>query len=285
VDRAAALARLQPLSLAGAAAVWISDGVRDAGSAALAADLAGRGGGLRYVAAEGEAPRLLAPGGGGGELAARDVAVTVRSLPAPGPRAVTVRASAEDGAVLARETVTLAPGAAEQPVRLKLPTELRNRIASIAIEGEESAGGVLLVDERWRRRPVGIAALGAGTAPPRRRARAAEAQACRSRLCRCRAEFAGRGGRRRQVDRGGRAAAPFRRAAPCRAARPSPAGAAAPRRAHAGRRAVVGKAGEAGAVRARQPVRRAQGAGRRHRVAPGARRARPRTRRQDLGAA
>ena len=166
VDRAAALARLQPLSLAGAAAVWISDGVRDAGSAALAADLAGRGGGLRYVAAEGEAPRLLAPGGGGGELAARDVAVTVRSLPAPGPRAVTVRASAEDGAVLARETVTLAPGAAEQPVRLKLPTELRNRIASIAIEGEESAGGVLLVDERWRRRPVGIAALGAGTAQP-----------------------------------------------------------------------------------------------------------------------
>ena len=28
----------------------------------------------------------------------------------------------------------------------------------IEIEGEESAGAVLLVDERWRRRPVGIAA-------------------------------------------------------------------------------------------------------------------------------
>ncbi len=43
-------------------------------------------------------------------------------------------------------------------MRLSLPTELRNRIARIELEGEESAGGVLLVDERWRRRPVGIAA-------------------------------------------------------------------------------------------------------------------------------
>src|SRR5207253_10972546 len=53
---------------------------------------------------------------------------------------------------------TIAPGDSSVAVRLSLPTELRNRMNRIEIEGEESAGGVLLVDERWRRRPVGIAA-------------------------------------------------------------------------------------------------------------------------------
>src|SRR5439155_1747256 len=103
--------------------------------------------------AEREATRLVAAG----ELAAKDVAVAVRSVPASPPRPVTVRASGEDGALLAREAATIAPGDSSVSVRLSLPTELRNRIARIEIEGEESAGGVLLVDERWRRRPVGIA--------------------------------------------------------------------------------------------------------------------------------
>jgi hypothetical protein len=34
--------------------------------------------------------------------------------------------------------------------------ELRNRIARLHIEGESQAGAVLLLDERWRRRPVGL---------------------------------------------------------------------------------------------------------------------------------
>src|SRR5207237_10222799 len=107
---------------------------------------------------EGEAARLVGAGAPAGELAAKDVAVAVRSLPASMPRLVAVRASGEDGALLARETATIAPGDSSVAVRLSLPTELRNRMNRIEIEGEESAGGVLLVDERWRRRPVGIAA-------------------------------------------------------------------------------------------------------------------------------
>ena len=39
-----------------------------------------------------------------------------------------------------------------------MPNELRNQAARIEIEDGQSAGAVLLVDERWRRRPVGIAA-------------------------------------------------------------------------------------------------------------------------------
>jgi hypothetical protein len=158
-DRQAALTRLQAAALPqGAAAVWISDGVDDGAAAALAADLTDRGS-LRYIAAAPEdAPRLIAADAAPGELAGKDLGVVVRSLPAPLPRAIAVRASGDDGALLARAAATIASDDGSVAIRLTLPTELRNRITRIDIEGEESAGAVLLVDERWRRRPVGIAA-------------------------------------------------------------------------------------------------------------------------------
>src|SRR5207253_2683738 len=110
-------------------------------------------GNLRFIAAgEADTPRLLAAGAAAGEMATKDVSVVVRSLPASLPRPMTVRASGEDGALLAREPATIAPGDASTAVRLPLPTELRNRVARIEIEGEDSAGAVLLVDERWRPR-------------------------------------------------------------------------------------------------------------------------------------
>jgi hypothetical protein len=158
-DRVTALKRLEAMPLPqGAATVWIGDGIEEGGGAALAAYLAGRGN-LRFIAAsEADTPRLLAAGTAAGEVAAKDLSVVVRSLPASGPRPLTVRASGEDGALLAREAATIAPGDASTLVRLPLPTELRNRVARVEIEGEDSAGAVLLADERWRRRPVGIAA-------------------------------------------------------------------------------------------------------------------------------
>ncbi|MEX0759899.1 MAG: DUF4159 domain-containing protein, partial [Tistlia sp.] len=39
---------------------------------------------------------------------------------------------------------------------LELPAELRNRVASLSIEREATAGARVLLDERWRRRPVGL---------------------------------------------------------------------------------------------------------------------------------
>ncbi len=162
-DRQAALARLAAMPLPqGSAAVWLSDGVADSAAngaaGALARYLAGRGT-LRYIAAaEADAPRLIAADAAAGELAGKELGVVVRSLPAALPRPIAVRASGEDGALLAREAATIAPAEGSVLVRLSLPAELRNRVTRIEVEGEESAGGVLLVDERWRRRPVGIAA-------------------------------------------------------------------------------------------------------------------------------
>ena len=156
-DRQAALARLQALPLRqGSSAVWLSDGVEDGAGAALAGYLADRGS-LRYIAAaEGDTPRLLAAEAAPAALAGRDLGVVVHVLPAAAPRPVAVRASDENGALLARETGIVAPGDNSLALRLSMPAELRNRVVRIDIEGEESAGGVLLTDERWRRRPVGI---------------------------------------------------------------------------------------------------------------------------------
>ncbi|HVC50865.1 MAG TPA: DUF4159 domain-containing protein [Stellaceae bacterium] len=166
-DRAATLARLARLPMTGAtAAIWLSDGVADAGAEKLAARLAS-GAGLHYLAAgPGDAPRLLTPAGAAAESGARDLVVAVRTLPAPQPRGLTVRASAEDGALLARQPATIEPGADKVLVRLAMPGELRNRVTRIEIEGENSAGGVLLADEHWRRRPVGIAAPSNPNAQP-----------------------------------------------------------------------------------------------------------------------
>jgi hypothetical protein len=62
------------------------------------------------------------------------------------------------GGVLARRTMTFESGKTTADLTLELPVELRNRIASIEAEDQKTAGGMVLVDERWRRRPVGIIA-------------------------------------------------------------------------------------------------------------------------------
>jgi hypothetical protein len=156
VDRRAALARLEMLSLPDtSSAIWLSDELSDGdGYKELAAYLAKRGS-LRYLAAPAaEAPLMLAAG----DPNAQDVAVVVRSVPTPAPRLYQIRASGDDGRLLARQATTIEPGAKAADVLLAFPSELRNRLSRIEIEGDQSAGAVLLIDERWRRRPVGIVA-------------------------------------------------------------------------------------------------------------------------------
>jgi hypothetical protein len=156
VNRRTALARLEALSLPDASsAIWLSDGVADdGGNEALAAYLAGRGN-LRYLAAgPAEASVMLAAGA----IEAKDVGVVLHSLPATAPRLFQVRASGDDGRLLARQAITIEQGAKGAELRLPMPSELRNRMTRIEIEGDQSAGSVLLVDERWRRRPVGVVA-------------------------------------------------------------------------------------------------------------------------------
>jgi hypothetical protein len=164
VDRGAALARLKALSLPDAnSSIWLSDGIAHGGGAkALAANLVDRGD-LRYLTAgSGAAPVLLAAGDRG----AKELTVELRSLPAAKPRLYEVRASGADDRLLARQAATLEPGATSAAIRLAMPSELRNQATRIEIEDAQSAGAVLLVDERWRRRPVGIVGSANGSGQP-----------------------------------------------------------------------------------------------------------------------
>ncbi len=161
VDRKTALARLAAVGLDGSAAiVWLSDGIDDGGARDFAAGLL-RFGGLR-VLAEGaaELPRLLAPA----DSDDKDLTATLRRADATLPERLFVRAVGDDSRLLARQEVALAPGVDHAVAHLAMPSELRNRAAAIEIEGEASAGAMLLLDERWRRRPVGVVAGRRGTA-------------------------------------------------------------------------------------------------------------------------
>ena len=102
---------------------------------------------------------LLPPRAEADRLVAR-----VARLPLPIADSVAVLAQSGDGRTLARVTADLAPGVAEAEAPISLPPELRNRLARLVVEGSANAGSVVLLDERWRRRPVGLLAGDATTA-------------------------------------------------------------------------------------------------------------------------
>jgi hypothetical protein len=162
-DRQALPARLDKLGLPhDTLSAWLSDGVAGPGTARLADWLTDHGS-LRYLAAPPNAsPLLLAADA----PAARAFGVVLHALPAPVPRRWEIRAIGEDGRLLMRRPAVLAAAATAVAVRLPMPTELRNEMTRIVIEGDQSAGSVLLADERWRRRPVAIAATGSGAGEP-----------------------------------------------------------------------------------------------------------------------
>jgi hypothetical protein len=67
-----------------------------------------------------------------------------------------VLARTADGRALARAVMALAPGTTEASAALELPLEIRNQVVRLEIENEPGAAAVALLDERFRRRPVGL---------------------------------------------------------------------------------------------------------------------------------
>jgi hypothetical protein len=152
-DRAAAAAELDRQQLAGPMHVaWLADGLDSPDAARLAGKLEALGT-LEVVLPDGaRMPMLLLPPSTGG----RDMTFRVQRVAADGPRRVAVQASDEQGRIVARAEMDFAPTATEAQTTITAPSELRNRIARLDIEGQGSAGAASLLDERFRRRPVGI---------------------------------------------------------------------------------------------------------------------------------
>ncbi len=90
----------------------------------------------------------------------------VEGLAQPADRRVSVLAQTGDGRTLARGDATLRAGQTTADADIELPPEIRNEISRLVVGGTTSAGGIMLLDERWRRRPVGLLAEQEGADTP-----------------------------------------------------------------------------------------------------------------------
>jgi hypothetical protein len=146
--------RTPPLPVA-----WLSDGLESAeGEARGIAELLGRIGPVMLAEPAGERlPLLLRPPRTEGDA----LALAAERAPAGARREIWAVAYGDDGRALAREKLVFPQGRANGEGRMALPSELRNRLARVEIDNDATAGAVALADERWRRRPVGLAAVAA----------------------------------------------------------------------------------------------------------------------------
>lgn len=135
-----------------ATVVWVSDGL-DGPAAAQLGERLSAAGALQLLLPEGQvAPiALLPPTVQGGDLVLR-----AQRPPSDLPRRIGVQASDEQGRAIARMEMEFAAGAAQAQTPFTVPNELRNRVVRLDIERQGGAGSAVLLDERFRRRPVGI---------------------------------------------------------------------------------------------------------------------------------
>ncbi len=134
--------------------VWISDGVAGVDGQGFIDGLAQMADDRRITVLKSEHASTLALAGienAGGRLNAR----VVRAEP-NGRDSGTLRALDLKNLPLADMRFSFDPEAIETTVAFDLPTEIRNAIARVEILGEGSAGAVNLLDERGKRRRVGL---------------------------------------------------------------------------------------------------------------------------------
>jgi hypothetical protein len=157
-DRAAAAGALREVQAG--SAVYVADGLTDGvGWQEFAAALTAIGPVTELRASAPPVRLLLPPRAEADRLVAR-----VARVPLPIADEIPVLAQSGDGRTLARVIGSFPPGAAAAEAAVALPPELRNRLARLVLEGSANAGAVVLLDERWRRRPVGLLAGDATTA-------------------------------------------------------------------------------------------------------------------------
>ena len=161
-DRDAALKLLDGVHLAAPAhIVWLSDGIAGGAASQLAERLERLGPVEVLSDSPANLPHILLPPAAQGS----ELALTALRAAGEGEDAVTVRAFDEHGHTVGEAKIAFAPEKRSASAKLKLPVELRNEITRLAIEGERNAASTVLLDDRWRRRPVGVI-----TAPPNEQA-------------------------------------------------------------------------------------------------------------------
>ncbi|MEP3277454.1 MAG: DUF4159 domain-containing protein [Stappiaceae bacterium] len=137
--------------------IWMTDGLGGSEVDAFAAKLASFGGDNDITLYQ--APEMIVGLSDVRNLADKMIVEGNRSQ-ATGPNSLAVRAHDAKGLVLGQATMSFNDGEAVAEASFELPVELRNEIARVEIVDELTAGAVQMVDDRWRRRSVGLLAGG-----------------------------------------------------------------------------------------------------------------------------
>jgi hypothetical protein len=160
VDRAAALDALEAMRergvLDGSSVFWLSNGLEDEVTEEFNAFLSELGEVNTYLPDNDNAPYLLREPSYEGDILRMDV---LRSSPVTDgaeDESLTLTAYDAQGRPLMQTNVSFGVGEQSAVAEFTIPIEVRNEITRIAINGERHAGATLLLDERWRLRPVGI---------------------------------------------------------------------------------------------------------------------------------
>ena len=153
-DRMAALPALRKFLSANKEAeiVWLSDGLENGAARAFAQGLRAAAGDNAIHALMQDKPALAIAGA---ENGAGALDVRVIRAKAEGSSQGLLRALDMKGVAIGDARFDLG-AARDVKARFDLPMELRNEIARVEIVDEHSAGAVTLLDERWKRRRVGV---------------------------------------------------------------------------------------------------------------------------------
>lgn len=141
--------------------IWYSDGVASPAQYGLAERLQWLGPLRVVLPAEGGGALLLRPPSFGGQ----EMRIAAERPDAGPERTVWVRALGERGQVLGRAALTFPAGERSGSAVLNMPAPVRNQLARVELEAAPSAGAAFLLDERFRRRTVGIVAEGGRDIP------------------------------------------------------------------------------------------------------------------------
>ena len=77
--------------------------------------------------------------------------------------AAEIRAYANDGRMIASAKSSFPSDETSAKAVFNLPVELANEIDRLEIAGQHNAGATLLLDNRWRRKPVGVVSVSGST--------------------------------------------------------------------------------------------------------------------------
>ena len=137
---------------AGASVIYVPDGLTDGPDFDRFAAALQEAGPVTEICCDAAASPLLLPP----TSEADRLVVHLAQAPRAEASTAAVLAQSGDGRTLARADIAVPAGAAVASGSITLPPELRNRLTRLVLDGPPSAGSVVLLDERWRRRPVGL---------------------------------------------------------------------------------------------------------------------------------